>query len=168
MIGFHCCKHSSYSIRLLFRFVSWFLCYKYGLTHSLYNQRASREGHNWVCSDPIQNDIGRASYKFLMKHRTEVPIAAENNPQKWSTLKSSLRGGCGLFLVNGGLSLPVYIPVYFIQICIIYYLFTYNLTNSAIHKQCVLLIIVGALPIYVVEQLELNWKNKTNEAGKSN
>lgn len=37
-----------------------------------------------------------------------------------------------------------------------------------IFKQRSVLIIVGALPIYVFEQLELNWKNKTNEAGKSN
>lgn len=125
-------------------------------------------GTNGVCSDSIQNDTGRASYKPLVKYRTEVPIAAENNPQNWSALKSFWRGGCGLFLVNGGFSLPVYIPVLFIKICIIYCLFTYNLTNPVIHKQCALLIIVGVLPIYVVEQLELNWENKTNEAGKSN
>lgn len=150
------------------------------VSHIPYTTREHHMGrHNLVHSNSSSNDIGRASYKFLMKKITKIKIAVENKPQRSSVSNSFQRGewfyilvswlvwGCFFLWILGFLCLFIFLQE-FNNICIIYYLFIHDLTNLVIWKQCILLTIVGALAIYVFEQLELNWENKTNEAGKSN
>lgn len=90
------------------------------VSHIPYTNREHHMGrHNLVHSNSSSNDIGRASYKFLMKKRTKIKIAVENKPQRSSVSNSFQRGEWfyilvswlvwGCFFMNIGLPLSVYI-----------------------------------------------------------